>query len=58
MGAKIRPSTPERLKIGANTTTMITEDRSTGWRTSTEVSNTTCRGFLGWAATRLRRSPE
>ena len=53
----MRPSTPVSEKIGANTTTMITVENSTGWRTSTEVSNTTCRGDLGVSLARLRRSP-
>ena len=44
---KMRPSTPLSVKIGANTTTMIKVENSTGCRTSTEVLNTTSRGFNG-----------
>ena len=57
MGAKMRPSTPVSEKIGANTTAMITVENSTGWRTSTEVSNTTFSGDLGVRLAWLLRRP-
>ena len=38
IGAKMLPSTPVKLKIGANTTTIITVEKTTANRTSTDVS--------------------
>ena len=51
------PSTPVSEKIGANTTAMITVENSTGWRTSTDVSNTICRGDFGVLLTWLDLRP-
>jgi hypothetical protein len=53
----MRPSTPVSEKIGANTTAMITVENNTGWRTCTEVSNTTCSGDWGVRLAWLRRRP-
>jgi len=38
MGAKIRPSTPVKVKMGAKTTMIITVEKMTANATMTEVS--------------------